>query len=54
MAEAGIKPARRDTAPPVEEVVEKGKKEKSMRMVYGDGDISMEEKMARMARYTVA
>ena len=54
MAEAGIKPARRDTAPAGEDVVEKGRKDKSMRMVYGDGDVSMEERMARMARYTVA
>ena len=54
MAEAGIKPARKDTAPAAEEPAEKGKKEKSVRMTYGDGDYSMEERMARMARYTVA
>ena len=52
MAEAGIKPPRRDTGPAAEEG-EKGKKDKSMRMIYGDGDVSMEERMARMTRYTV-
>ena len=55
MAEAGIKPAKRDgaEATPTEAPAEKGKKEKAMRMVYADGDFSLEEKMAQMPRYAI-
>lgn len=33
---------------------EKKKEKSSMRMVYADGDFSLEEKMAQMPRYAVA
>ncbi|KAK3689535.1 hypothetical protein B0T22DRAFT_441012 [Podospora appendiculata] len=51
MAEAGIKPAK--TGTPTEEtpVDKKSKKEKNMRMVYGDSEVSPEEKLALLPRY---
>lgn len=50
MAEAGIvRPAPDVSAAPPEK-----KKDKSTRMVYQDGDYSLEEKMAQMVRYAVA
>jgi hypothetical protein len=57
MAEAGIKPpAKKADAAPEEAAApadKKGKKdkEKNMRMVYADTEISPEEKMARLPRY---
>ncbi|CAK7234249.1 hypothetical protein SBRCBS47491_008885 [Sporothrix bragantina] len=58
MAEAGIRPpgaAPPGAAPaPSAAAPEKNsKKDKSTRMVYQDGDYSLEEKMAQMARYAV-
>ncbi len=54
MAEAGIRPGVSD-APGAAPEKEKGnKKEKAMRMVYADGEFSLEEKMAQMPRYAVA
>ncbi|CAK7266646.1 hypothetical protein SEPCBS57363_002195 [Sporothrix epigloea] len=57
MAEAGIRPntqaapvaAAATTAPE-----KSSKKDKSTRMVYQDGDFSLEEKISQMARYAVA
>ncbi|KAJ9132089.1 C2h2 finger domain-containing protein [Pleurostoma richardsiae] len=59
MAEAGIKPPRKEdgTVPAAEEhgaaLEKRGKKDKdkNMRMVYADTEVSPEEKMARMPRY---
>jgi hypothetical protein len=71
MAEAGIKPKKKDQAPaqtsapeteststPVpdantksELAEKKSKKDKPMKMIYSDNDISPEEKMAIMPRY---
>jgi len=76
MAEAGIKPPKKDLADPSQietpeavaasentdksepkleaktEVAEKkSKKDKPMKMIYSDNDISPEEKMAKMPRY---
>jgi len=59
MAEAGIKPGKDGSGTPVEPqsataaTTEKGKKDKSMRMVYADAEFSLEEKMAQMPRYTI-
>lgn len=49
MAEAGIKPGKTGAEDAGAE--KKGKKEKHTRMVYGDQDISPEEKMALLPRY---
>ncbi|ERT01694.1 hypothetical protein HMPREF1624_02947 [Sporothrix schenckii ATCC 58251] len=60
MAEAGIRPGEAPAAPttaaaPAEKEKEKpSKKDKATRMVYQDGDFSLEEKMAQMTRYAVA
>lgn len=52
MAEAGIRPPQQKAEePPAEKA---GKKEKAMRMIYMDGDTSMEERLAAMPRYAVA
>ncbi|KAL1901027.1 hypothetical protein Sste5346_002092 [Sporothrix stenoceras] len=51
MAEAGVRPP--ESAPAAAPPAEK-KKDKSTRMVFQDGDYSLEEKMAQMARYAVA
>ncbi len=52
MAEAGIKPPR-IVADPTEAPAEKNKKDKSTRMIYADGEFSLEEKIARTARYAI-
>ncbi|CAK7210214.1 hypothetical protein SCUCBS95973_000703 [Sporothrix curviconia] len=63
MAEAGIRPGGAPpgapaAAAPVAAAAaapeKSSKKDKSTRMVYQDGDYSLEEKMAQMARYAVA
>ncbi|OAA62882.1 c2h2 finger domain containing protein [Niveomyces insectorum RCEF 264] len=46
-------PAAGQSAPPVEKE-KSSRKDKAMRMIYADGDWSLEEKMARMPRYAVA
>lgn len=71
MAEAGIKPPKKDSVEPSKtetasetadksepkpeekaEVTEKKtKKDKPMKMIYSDNDVSPEEKMAKMPRY---
>ncbi|CAK7207464.1 hypothetical protein SEUCBS139899_010274 [Sporothrix eucalyptigena] len=55
MAEAGIRPGEAPpTAAAAPSTEKASKKEKATRMVYQDGDYSLEEKMAQMARYAVA
>lgn len=52
MAERGEKPPQKvEEAAPADK---KGKKEKNARMVYGDTEVSPEEKMALLPRYAVA
>jgi hypothetical protein len=55
MAEAGIRPGRNgDGAEAPPDKKSKKDKEKNMRMVYADTEVSPEEKMARMPRYAFA
>ena len=57
-AEAGVRPGGDGKDKPEKtektEKSEKKKEKASMRMVYADGDFSLEEKMAQMPRYAVA
>ena len=50
MAEAGVKPSKKEEEGTVEK---KSKKDKS-RMFYSDADISPEERMAQLPRYAFA
>ncbi|EFX04634.1 c2h2 finger domain containing protein [Grosmannia clavigera kw1407] len=57
MAEAGIRPPAPQPGPPAAQPAapeKEKKKEKAMRMVYSDGDFSLEERMALIPRYAVA
>lgn len=50
MAEAGIKPPKKVEA--AEELGDrKSKKEKAIRMIYMDADVSPEERMAQLPKY---
>jgi hypothetical protein len=53
MAEAGIKPPQQKKAEEEASADKKGKKDKdkNMRMIYGDTEVSPEEKLALMPRY---
>lgn len=56
LAEAGMRPGGEapPSGAPAAEKEKPSKKDKSTRMVYQDGDFSLEEKMAQMTRYAVA
>ncbi|CAK7262656.1 hypothetical protein SEPCBS119000_000079 [Sporothrix epigloea] len=57
MAEAGIRPVAQPAAVATASATapeKNNKKDKSTRMVYQDGDFSLEEKMSQIARYAVA